>query len=130
LLRTAKANEENYLLYLKKQEEARIADALDQSNILNVVVGQAPTVPALPSRSPWLFGLIGIVLASVASVSAAFTLDYLDQSFRTPAEVIAELGIPVLAAVPRHAHVRNGNGSRSNRQPFNEEQVIHRVQVR
>src|SRR5437667_1605461 len=30
LLRTAKANEENYLLYHRKREEARIADALDQ----------------------------------------------------------------------------------------------------
>lgn len=134
LLRTQKANEETYLLYRKKQEEARIADALDQSNILNIVVAQAPVVPALPSRSPWLFGLIGIVLASLASVGAAVTLEYLDESFRTPAEVSAELGIPVLAAVPRHAHGSNGNGNGSgshpSEQPFGEDQVVHPVRVR
>lgn len=109
LLRTQKANEENYLLYLKKGEEARIADALDQSNILNVAVMQAPYVPALPSRSPWMLGLVGLVLASVASVGIAFTLDYLDQSFRTPSEVTGELGIPVLAAVPHHTVVKGGS---------------------
>src|SRR5260370_26292251 len=30
MLRAAKADEENYMLYLRKQEEARISDALDQ----------------------------------------------------------------------------------------------------
>jgi len=31
ILRVAKSNEENYMLYLRKQEEARISDALDSS---------------------------------------------------------------------------------------------------
>ena len=109
LLRTQKANETNYLLYLQKGEEARIADALDQSNILNVAVTQTPIVPALPSRSPWLLGLVGLVLASVVSVGVGFALDYLDQSFRTPSEVTGELGIPVLAAVPHHAVAASGS---------------------
>lgn len=108
LLRTQKANEENYLLYLKKGEEARIADALDQSNILNVAVMQAPSIPALPSRSPLLLGIVGLVLASVVSLGVGFGLDYMDQSFRTPSEVVGELGIPVLAAVPHHAVARGG----------------------
>ncbi len=121
LLRTQKANEQNYLLYLKKGEEARIADALDQSNILNVAVTQAPYGPALPSRSPLLVGREGLVLAGVVSIGGGFALDYMDQSFRTPAEVTGELGIPVLAAVPHHVtanpgmvygddFVGNGNG--------------------
>ncbi len=38
LLRTAKADEENYLLYQRKHEEARIVDALDQSRIVNAAV--------------------------------------------------------------------------------------------
>jgi protein tyrosine kinase modulator len=115
LLRTQKANEANYLLYLKKGEEARIADALDQNNILNVAVAQPPSVPALPTRSPWLFVMLGLILAPVVSMGLALTLDYLDQSFRTPTEVTAELGIPVLAAVPRRAYSdsMNGNGHRN-----------------
>jgi uncharacterized protein involved in exopolysaccharide biosynthesis len=111
LLRAEKANEENYLLYLKKGEEARIADALDQSNIMNVSVVQPASIPALPSRSPLLFGLMGLVLASVVSVGVAFTLDYVDQSFRTPSEILADLGIPVLAAVPQPTFHANGNSN-------------------
>jgi hypothetical protein len=44
-----------------------------------------------------------------------FAIDYADQSFRTPSEVISELRIPVLAAVPIHRTNRlsqsNGNGN-------------------
>jgi uncharacterized protein involved in exopolysaccharide biosynthesis len=130
LLRTQKANEANYLLYLKKGEEARIADALDQSNILNVAVTEPPAIPALPSRSPFLLGIMGFVLAVVASVGVAITLDYLDQSFRTPSEVTAELGIPVLAAVPHHARTQGGFGGNGfGNGPLTEESEIQSVRL-
>ncbi len=63
LVRAAKTEEENYLLYLRKQEEARINDALDRRGILNVAIAEAPTVPALPARSFWLSGLLSMFLA-------------------------------------------------------------------
>jgi uncharacterized protein involved in exopolysaccharide biosynthesis len=119
LVRTQKASEENYLLYLKKREEAQIADALDQTRILNVAVAQEPVVPRLRAQSPWVFGLLGFFLAAVVSVGLAFTLDYIDPSFRTPFEVLTELKIPVLAAVPHQqngnrVHPYNGNGSKGH----------------
>jgi hypothetical protein len=61
--------------------------------------------------------MLGLLLASVVSVGLAFTLDYLDPSFRTPLEVLNELNIPVLAAVPHQqngkhrVHATNGNGN-------------------
>jgi uncharacterized protein involved in exopolysaccharide biosynthesis len=109
LVRAQKASEDNYLLYLKKREEARIADALDQTRILNVAIAQQPILPSLPSRSPWVFGALGCLLAAVTSVGTVFTVDYLDQSFRTPSEVISELKIPVLAAVPHFQTARVGS---------------------
>jgi hypothetical protein len=42
------------------------------------------------------------------STGLAFSQEYLDSSFRTPAEVLSELKIPVLASVPLYG--RNGNG--------------------
>jgi uncharacterized protein involved in exopolysaccharide biosynthesis len=107
LLRTSKADEANYLLYEKKKEEARIADALDRTRILNVSIAQNPSIPSLPTRSPWVFGLVAVLLGSAVSLGVVFAVDYADQSFRTPTEVIAELRIPVLAAVPTH---RDGDG--------------------
>jgi capsular polysaccharide biosynthesis protein len=41
------------------------------------------------------------VLASTFSTGLAFAADYLDPAFRTPDEVIAYLGAPVLASLPR-----------------------------
>jgi uncharacterized protein involved in exopolysaccharide biosynthesis len=100
LVRTQKADESNYLLYIKKREEARISDAMDKTRILNVSIAQSPSLPSLPTRSPWIFGVVACLLASAVSLGVVFALDYADQSFRTPSEVMAELRIPVLAAVP------------------------------
>jgi uncharacterized protein involved in exopolysaccharide biosynthesis len=96
-----KAAEEKYLLYLNKREEARIGDALDHGGILNVTIAEQPTTPVLPARSEWSFALLGVVIAGTLSTSLAFATDYLDPAFRTPDEVIAYLGAPVLASLPR-----------------------------
>jgi uncharacterized protein involved in exopolysaccharide biosynthesis len=115
LLRVQKTDEDNYLLYSKKSEEARISDALDQKRILNVAVAEQPVVPTLPAHSPWLIIGLGVVLAIVTSSGLALTADGLDPSFRTPAEVSDELNIPVLAAVPYRYALTNGNGNGNGR---------------
>ncbi len=43
LLRQVKAAEANYLLYQRKQEEARISDELDKTRIANVALAEPPT---------------------------------------------------------------------------------------
>jgi uncharacterized protein involved in exopolysaccharide biosynthesis len=110
LVRTAKAAEENYLLYLRKREEARISDAFDQQSILNVAIAEKPTVPSLPSESPLMFGLIGTFLALTVSAGVVFAVEYFDPSFRSPSEVEAVLQLPVLAAVPDKNWSAGGNG--------------------
>ncbi len=110
LLRSVKATEENYLLYRRKQEEARISDALDQKRIGNVGIAEAATVPALPIHSPWWYVFLGGLLASVVSAGLAFATEYLDPSFRTPDEVQSFLNVPVLAAMPKNGMT---NGART-----------------
>lgn len=101
MLRAAKADEDNYMLYLRKQEEARISDALDRQRISNVVVAEPASVP-FTAQSRWLFVvLLGGLLGAVSSVVLAFAVDYWDPSFRTPEEVESFLGSPVVAAIPR-----------------------------
>ena len=101
MLRAAKANEENYLLYLHKQEEARISDALDRQRISNVLVAEAATVPFRPQRQRLIFVMVGTLFACLATVVLAFAVDHWDPSFRTPQEVQDFLGSPVLAAFPK-----------------------------
>lgn len=103
LIRTAKADEANYLLYLNKREEARISDALDTQRIANVAIAEAATAPALPVHSRWLFVFLGILFAILVSIGAAFAADHFDASFRTADEVEAFLNTPVLAAMPNNA---------------------------
>jgi uncharacterized protein involved in exopolysaccharide biosynthesis len=103
LVREVKADESNYLLYLSKREQARTLDALDQKRIANVSIAVPPIQPVLPVFSPLLVVAIGFFLAVFLSTGAAFIMDYLDVSFRTPAEVAKVLEIPVLASVPRRA---------------------------
>ncbi len=104
LVRNAKANEENYLLYLKKAEEAEISDALDQRRIMNVAVSETAAVPALPMYSPAMLILAGLLLAVPVSVGSAFVSDYFDPSIRTPREVVEVLDTPVLAWMPKNGH--------------------------
>lgn len=103
---TEKAAEENYLLYIKKQEQARMADALDQRGIVNVAIAEEPIAPALPVWSTWTVLAMGLVGATVVGGGAAFTADYLDPALRTPDEVVAYLNAPVLASFPRGAGPR------------------------
>jgi protein tyrosine kinase modulator len=95
-----KAAQENYLLYVKKREEARMGDALDEGGIVNVAIAEQPVVPALPVWPAGVVTLVGFVTALTAGAGAAFTADYLDPALRTPEEVLACLEIPVLASLP------------------------------
>lgn len=101
LLRNAKAEERNFLLYLDKREESRIADAMDSKRILNVAIAQPPTVPALPENSPLRSILIVVILSAMLSVAAAYIMDYIDPTLRTADETGNLLEIPILAAMPK-----------------------------
>jgi len=102
LVRDAKLAEQNYLIYSRKQEEARISDELDVQRIVNVAIAESPTVPFEPAGpGKALILLLALAVAFVCSVVVAFVVDYLDPSFRTPEEVRAFLGVPVLASVSK-----------------------------
>ena len=94
------AARENYLLYVKKREEARMGDALDEGGIVNVAIAEQPVVPALPVWPAGAVMLVGFVAALTSGTGAAFAADYLDPALRTPEEALACLEIPVLASIP------------------------------
>ena len=101
LLGREKAALENYLLYVKKQEEARMDDALDERGIVNVAIAQEPPAPALPVRSGLVVLAFGFVASLTTATGAAFVADYLNPVFRDPDDVLAYLNSPVLASLPK-----------------------------
>jgi uncharacterized protein involved in exopolysaccharide biosynthesis len=108
LVRTAKAEEDSYLLYRRKREEARIGDALDESRILNVAVLEPPVAPALPVHSMVFWFAVGLGLALPVSIGAGFTAEYFDPTIRTPDEAQGLLEVPVLAWLPECENVPMG----------------------
>lgn len=105
LLRTAKANEESYLLYHRKREEARIADALDQRRIVNAAIAEPPVVPLVPiGLSISMQLVLSLLFAGFLSLGIGFLAEYLDPAFRTPIDVEESLEIPLLAVIPKNGH--------------------------
>src|SRR6267154_1074570 len=100
LASSERAAEENYLLYVKKREVARMGDALDEGGIVDVAIAEQPVVPALPVWPATAVVMVGFIAALTAGTGAAFAADYLDPALRTPEEVLACLEIPVLASIP------------------------------
>lgn len=126
LVRTVKSAEENYLLYLRKAEEARISDALDRRRIINVAIAEAPTVPSVPSNKRFLTVLVGMPLAALLSAVLAFGSEYLDSTFRTPDEVKLFLNVPVLASMPRNG--KHGTPTRRSK-PYDSRGSLENIQA-
>lgn len=101
LLSARNAAQENYLLYVKKREESRMNDALDERGIVNVAMAEEPVAPALPVSSAWSVLTMGLTAAALAGGAAAFAVDYLDAGFRDPDDVVNCLNLAVLASLPR-----------------------------
>jgi uncharacterized protein involved in exopolysaccharide biosynthesis len=101
LTSSEKAAQDSYLLYVKKREEARMGDALDEGGIVNVAIAEQPVVPALPVWPAGVVLVVGFAAALTSGTGAAFAADYLDPALRTPEEVFACLEIPVLASIPQ-----------------------------
>jgi uncharacterized protein involved in exopolysaccharide biosynthesis len=101
LTSSEKAAQDNYLLYVKKREEARMGDALDEGGIVNVAIAEQPVAPALPVWPAGFVLMAGFVAALTSGTGVAFAADYLDPALRTPEEVFACLEIPVLASIPQ-----------------------------
>lgn len=102
LIRDAKEQEDAYLLYVRKSEEAGISDALDRRGIGNISMAESPAVPTVPERSPLIAVLFTLGLLCMGAFTTGFVLDAVDPTFRTPDELGAYLEAPVLAALPKN----------------------------
>jgi uncharacterized protein involved in exopolysaccharide biosynthesis len=102
LKRAMTGAEENYLLYRRKQEEARISDAMDRTRFGNVALAEEPSVPVLPASTgkPWILILGGAIMSLMLGTAVTYLLNYFSPYLRTPGEVESALEIPVLASLP------------------------------
>ena len=91
----------DYQLYTQKRNEAQVANAMDQQQLVNVAIAERPTFSATPA-SPKI-GLTLAMGAFTACFLAACTIFFAEMGRDTvasPFELEALSGAPVLATVP------------------------------
>ncbi len=100
LQRQVDADKEAYLSYLRKGEEARAAQALDQQKILEVSVVQPASYPIRPVFPNVPINIaVGIVLGLVVGFAAAYWEESSDETLYSPAAVSEVSGLPVAAVI-------------------------------
>lgn len=97
LLREIKVDEDNFLLYSRKREEARIGEAMDKQKISNVAIAEAPRVPELPEPRLTAASGAALVLGNALILLAALLLGHARRTVYTPRELESFTGLPVLA---------------------------------
>jgi len=97
--RTINELTENYLLYTRKREEARIAEELDRQKISNVSIAEAPSLPVAP-KSIFSAGVIGIFLLGSCLIGVvAFWRGARLPGVYTPYQLETIAALPVVACL-------------------------------
>ena len=102
LRRNALAAEEDFLLYRKKYEEARISAAMDQERFIDVTVAQPAQIPLNPlPRGLVTRFLAALVIGIFGGMGIAFGIEfYLNRAFTTGEDIERKLGIQHIASIP------------------------------
>ncbi|TMA70742.1 MAG: hypothetical protein E6J69_01510 [Deltaproteobacteria bacterium] len=87
-------------LYWRKQEEARISEAMKTQSIVNVIVVERATPPLEPENGLLLPLLLGLASGLLVGAGMAIAVEYLNRRLRFEEEVEHYLELPVLAVVP------------------------------
>jgi uncharacterized protein involved in exopolysaccharide biosynthesis len=100
LERQVKINEDNYQLYLKKMEEARISTAMDSQKIASISIVEPAQAPLTPVKPKIVLNIIlSLLLGACASIGLAFSLEYFSHTFSRPEDVEQQASMRVLAAI-------------------------------
>jgi uncharacterized protein involved in exopolysaccharide biosynthesis len=113
LNREVKANEEAYLLYRRKVEEARISEAMDEQKIVNVSIAEEATPPMAPITSKNLSYAFALMVGLVAGVGGGFLREFIDDSIKSAADVTSSTALPVLASIPEDKPHGKKNGGQA-----------------
>src|SRR6185295_725248 len=95
------AAREAHMLYEKKQEESRIAEALDSERFLNVSVLDNASASSKPfNRMNPLMLVAALVVGTGLGVGTAVGLELLGRNFKFEEQVEHYLDVPVFAVIP------------------------------
>ena len=107
LLRKIKENEDNFFLYSKKREEARIEQAMDRQKIANVALVERPRLPTVATAKLSVTFMASYLLGCLLIIGLALAVAITRPSVYTAWELEVLTGLPVLASVP-HQRISPG----------------------
>jgi capsular polysaccharide biosynthesis protein len=91
-------------LYTKREQEARIGDAMDQERLVNVQVVQRPGLPLPRTDNRRAPVMLAIISGLAVALGGAFGLEYVNRTLRFEHDVERHLGLPVLGTVSDYKH--------------------------
>ncbi len=99
LEREAVANRTLFESFLSRFKQTTEQEKLNTNNSRVIERASAPTIPSAPNKKAIV--LLATMLGLGLGAGLAFLLEQLDSGYRTSSQVEKQLGVPVLANVPR-----------------------------
>jgi succinoglycan biosynthesis transport protein ExoP len=131
LRREVETNKQLYDGLLQRMKEAGVAAGLKSSNVRVVDDARVPDKPSSPK--PKLNLALALMLGMMSGVGLAFSLNYLDNTVKTPEDVEEMIGLPSLGLIPslQSARGRYGRlpGPRKQRSALPESLVKQEVEL-
>jgi uncharacterized protein involved in exopolysaccharide biosynthesis len=94
-----KNRRETYELYVKREQEARISQAMDEQKLVNVDVVQRPALPLQRADTQRISLALSLIAGLVVGIAGAFAREYMGRSLRSEGDVVRNLGLPLLASI-------------------------------
>ncbi|GIW39886.1 MAG: hypothetical protein KatS3mg076_0463 [Candidatus Binatia bacterium] len=89
-----------YELYIKREEEARVSEAMDQEKMVNVEVVQRPALPLPRTGRRQASTLVALLSGLVVAAAGTFGVEYFGRTIRSERDVERFLGLPALGSLP------------------------------
>jgi uncharacterized protein involved in exopolysaccharide biosynthesis len=88
-----------YELYVKREQEARIGQAMDEQKLVNIDVVQRPAIPLQRADTQRVSMALSLIAGLVVGIAGAFAREYMGRSLRSESDVVRLLGLPLLASI-------------------------------
>jgi uncharacterized protein involved in exopolysaccharide biosynthesis len=98
LERQQAADEQNYQLYLKKVEEAKVSEEMDRLKMSNISIIQAAEPGGPAGRPKFILLLASAIISTIISVGLGLMFEFFTGGYTRPDQAAEDLGLPVLAS--------------------------------
>ena len=99
LLYEVKSWRDTQELYRRREEEARVSEAMDKERMVNVEVVQKPGSTLPRAETQQRSALLALLSGLIVSLGGAFGIEYFNRTVRSERDVERQLGLPMLAAI-------------------------------